>query len=254
MLISPAEWHNRFLIQTQWTARIREYIFSKIPLPSRAKILEVGCGTGALLSDIAMQYPHGQIIGLDINPLFLQFAHQNNKSFFPVQGDGYTLPFESDSMDLVYCHYFLLWITQTHQVMNEIKRVLNKSGVFIAFAEPDYLGRIDYPNELADLGKLQNAALHGQGIRLDSGRQLPQLLEEVGLHRIQVGVLGGQWDLDHSAHERSSEWSMLRHDLFGLDQEELSNYERLDAQARKQGRRVLYVPTFYALGYKSSPN
>jgi SAM-dependent methyltransferase len=252
MLTTSAEWHARFLIQAQWTARIREYFLTRISIPPQAAILDVGCGTGALFTDLIKYFPHGRLFGLDINPNFLEYAFQNNKSFLPVRGDAYSLPFQSEQFDLIYCHYFFLWIADPFHMIKEIIRVLKTGGVFVAFAEPDYQGRIDYPNKLAGLGKLQNSALVKQGASLDCGRKLPELLNQGGLDHIEVGILGGQWDLAEYSPGRISEWRMLHHDLHDISQEVLSVYQRLDTQAWEQHKRILYIPTFYAFGFKSN--
>ena len=49
------DWHERFLQQAAWTFNIREYLIDRIDLDPSSRILEIGCGTGLLLSRIA---PH----------------------------------------------------------------------------------------------------------------------------------------------------------------------------------------------------
>jgi SAM-dependent methyltransferase len=250
MAYTPAEWHARFTVQARWTSQVREYYFSKLPIHERSAILEVGCGTGALFEDMQKYLSPGKIVGLDFNPGNLRFAIGHNHFFLPVLGDAYTLPLRSGHFDIAYCHYFLLWITDPLQVMAEIVRILKPGGIFVALAEPDYEGRIDYPDELIHLGKLQNASLMRQGARLDAGRKLPALFSQAGMEHIEVGILGGQWDMMKASVDRISEWEMLQHDLQEINNQEMEDFHLIDNQAWDQRKRVLFVPTFFASGYK----
>ena len=74
-----------------------------------------------------------------------------------------------------------------------MRRVVQPGGWVAALAEPDYGGRIDYPDALAALGWKQAAAVHAQGADIYAGRKLAGWLGQAGLKDIQVGLLGGQW-------------------------------------------------------------
>ncbi|MCK7482052.1 MAG: class I SAM-dependent methyltransferase [Candidatus Moduliflexus flocculans] len=45
-------WHARYSQQAKWTRNLRAYIFDKIKLDDATRVLEVGCGTGAILSEL----------------------------------------------------------------------------------------------------------------------------------------------------------------------------------------------------------
>ena len=63
----------------------------------------------------------------------------------------------------------------------------------LACAEPDYGGRIDYPDELSEIGRLQMMSLARQGANPQVGRKLKAILREAGIREVEVGILGGQW-------------------------------------------------------------
>jgi cyclopropane fatty-acyl-phospholipid synthase-like methyltransferase len=44
------DWHARYLQQARWTRPLREYLYGKAGVDSARRVLEVGCGTGALLA------------------------------------------------------------------------------------------------------------------------------------------------------------------------------------------------------------
>ena len=55
-----------------------------------------------------------------------------------------------------------------------------------------------------------------------------------------------------SEAEFEAEWRMREHDLAGvLTAKELHRLRAIDRQALEEGRRTLFVPTFYALGWKN---
>jgi len=74
-----------------------------------------------------------------------------------------------------------------------MRRVVKPGGWVVALAEPDYGGRIDYPDQLSALGWKQASALSAQGADTNAGRKLAGWLAETGLKGIQTGLLGGQW-------------------------------------------------------------
>jgi hypothetical protein len=148
----------------------------------------------------------------------------------------------------------LLWVHEPARVVAEIKRVTRPGGAVMLMAEPDYGGRIDYPSELAILGKWQSQALHLAGANPYIGRELAGLLSQNGMVEIEWGVLGGGWSAGTTQEDWEMEWRVLRADLEQiLDmlpevKAELDALQELDRQAWKRGERVLFVPTLYAWG------
>lgn len=249
MTRSIEEWHRRFCQQAEWTKELRRYLRKHIDFVRGARVLEVGCGTGALFSDFT-EYPALKTHGLDIRIDYLSWTKQTAHQALLSQGDAYNLPYASQSFDLVYCHFFLLWVSNPTRILHEMVRLLRPNGAVIAFAEPDYGGRIDYPLDLEPLGQLQEDSLIRQGASTRIGRELPALFHRAGLKRVESGVLGGQWRQLFDEESWQLEWDILRYDSAEfLSDEEIKDLENLDREAYINGERVLFVPTFYALGY-----
>ena len=247
MQMDLEDWHRRYLEQTNWTREIRRALFNKAGLNAGDRVLEVGSGTGAALTRTAEEFGF-QITGVDIDLQSLTFSKDLNRVFDLVQGDGHHLPLADGSFSAAFCHYLLLWVTDPVRVLTEMMRVTRPAGAVIALAEPDYGGRIDYPPPLDDLGRLQSQALQAQGADIGTGRKLGELFQQAGFEGITVGILGAQWE-DTRQGLPGTEWKAIRADLKPvLSDRDLTEYEEIDHAAWAEGRRILYLPTFYAFG------
>jgi len=248
-MFSSAEWHTRFRQQARWTYDLRRYLFQRAGLSQAHKILDIGCGTGALMDDLLDSTP-ASVYGLDINPSHLSVSMRKSPRPRLIQADAHNLPFPNGTFDLIFCHFLLLWVSNPQQVVKEMQRVSSPGGTVLALAEPDYGGRIDYPPALAQIGQWQAAALQQQGADPFVGRKLSTIFHTAGLEQIETGVLGGQWHTAPSAEEWQSEWAMLTADLAHNPTwaSELEQLKSTDQMAWQNGSRVLFVPTFYALG------
>ena len=130
-----------------------------------------------------------------------------------------------------------------------MRRVTKGGGWVLALAEPDYGGRIDYPIRFEEIGKLQTRALIDQGVDPMIGRRLRELFSQAGLIDIRAGVLGGEWMGSQSQEDLDSEWQTIAADLqHELSHEAIEGYRTADAEAWRSGTRILFIPTFYAIG------
>ncbi len=241
-------WHARYTQQAHWTASLRAYIFQKAGLAAARRILEVGCGTGALLQEFPAQTA-AAVHGVDLSLSSIKQASIHAPNSFPLTANGQFLPYPRDIFDLSFCHYLLLWVSDPAAVLAEMKRVTRPGGAVLALAEPDYGGRVDFPPALAELGRWQTESLRKQGAQPEMGRQLAGIFAHAGLKSIETGVMGGMWTAPPSLDEWNLEWEVIKSDLTGqVALKDLQKMENLDRQAWKNGTRVLFVPTFYAWG------
>lgn len=248
-MITPQEWHRRFVQQARWTEEIRRFIIQQIRLTNFQRILETGCGTGAILNSMQHLLPATNFYGIDLRMDYLEAARLYAPKSHLAAADAAGLPAADATFDAVICHYFLLWIKDPASILNEMKRVTRPGGLVIALAEPDYGGRIDYPASLVELGHLQGRALQSQGADPNMGRKLSALFHQAGLSNIHTGLLGGQWNEVPSFEAWESEWAVLQTDLGpAIDKDRLDALRSLDAAAWQKGERILFVPTFYAWG------
>lgn len=269
-MLSQAEWHQRFVQQARWTQDIRRYLYQKIQIQNTRRVLEVGCGTGAVLSDL-LDSTTATVTGIDLAFDRLVFARSIASEAHLAAADGLRLPFPEGAFDVTLCHFYILWVASRSilegsqstpagqaprkgkqtQALREMARVTRPGGYVIALAEPDYGGRIDYPDSLAELGQAQEQALEQQGADPRTGRRLAELMLSAGLKEIQTGLLGGEWSSANppSPDFLKQEWAVLEQDLRGtLSPTGLERLKEIDQAAWDRGERILFVPTFYAIG------
>lgn len=246
MDLTTSQWHERYLQQSKWTAELREFIFNQIGFKGAGTVLEVGCGTGAVLSSLP---GNPSIFGLDIQYPTLGFAKSKRQQTGLICGNAFTIPLADTSFDVTFCHYLFLWLKSPLNALREMKRVTKRGGFVVAFAEPDHAGRIDYPSELRELGALQSQSLAKQGVNLMSGRQISELFFLAGFTEIVSGVMAFQKPGAGLPDWFESEWQMLERDLGGsIAATRLADYKAADEHAWMEGSRILWVPTFYAFG------
>jgi SAM-dependent methyltransferase len=249
MTFSTQMWHQRYQQQARWTKSIRDYLFERVRIQSLNNILELGCGTGVILDEI-INLCTNPPYGVDIDHNAISFAHMFAHRSILTLGDALMLPFATHSFDIALCHFVLLWVKNPQQVLEEMTRVVRSGGYLMALAEPDYGGRIDYPTELAQLGRWQTDSLKEQSANPFIGRELRALFTSVGLIDIEFGVLGGQWKGSQTTEDINLEWDIIYSDLnqkkeFNQSVEELkSSY----FSSHLNELSTVFVPTFYAIG------
>ena len=82
------------------SARFYEDLIREAEIDRGDRVLDVGCGTGTILSYIASK-TEIRGYGLDISEKMLNIAREKNPDFEFVSGDCVTLPYDDSSMDVV---------------------------------------------------------------------------------------------------------------------------------------------------------
>ncbi|HEX2995228.1 MAG TPA: methyltransferase domain-containing protein [Anaerolineales bacterium] len=239
------DWHRRYLQQAKWTRDLRAYLFEKAGLNEANRVLEVGCGTGAILSELP---DHISPQGLDIDRDALAQCQVHALAASLTQGNALELPYSGKTFDIVYCHFLLLWVGDPLRALLEMKRVAKAGAHILAFAEPNYTARHDEPRELVPLGRWQTEALRRQGADPALGARLADLFFQAGIQIVETGIIQ-EAGIDPSPEEWEVEWAVIEADLAELIPDgDLHKMKKLDQQARMRGERVLHVPTSFAWG------
>lgn len=97
------------------------------------KILEVGCGPGALAEALRRQYPKAEISAIDRDSNFISFARENVSGVDFYEGDAAKLPFDDCSFDVTISNTVLEHI-EPKVFWSEQFRVLKPGGVCLCLS------------------------------------------------------------------------------------------------------------------------
>uniref|UniRef100_A0A7C1X6J2 Class I SAM-dependent methyltransferase n=2 Tax=Thermomicrobium roseum TaxID=500 RepID=A0A7C1X6J2_THERO len=121
-------------------------------LPRTARILELGCGGGALLRELAARGFH-ELVGLDLARTALAEARQRQTPASLVLAEAERLPFLDRSFDIVLAADLIEHVDDVEEHLAEVARVLREGGQYLVktpnrpLAEAYYrlVGLDDYP-------------------------------------------------------------------------------------------------------------
>ena len=97
------------------------------------KILEIGCGPGALAQALHRWYPNAQITAVDRDSNFISFAKENCPGIEFLEGDATALPFAADTFDVTISNTVQEHIEPT-AFWGEQLRVLKKGGICLCLS------------------------------------------------------------------------------------------------------------------------
>ena len=156
------------------------------------RLLEVGCGAGAVLAVLGQEFPGVRLTGVDIEPKQIAFARSHLEragvEATLVEGDASALPFADESFDHVWMMWFLEHLADPVAALREARRVLVPGGRLTAI-EVDYSTVRAEPATTPALDALTHAMVRGMAASgwSDAGTRLPGWLAEAGFREVDEG-------------------------------------------------------------------
>ena len=99
----------------------------------KIKILEIGCGPGALAAALHRWYPNADITAIDRDSEFIRFASEQEKGVNFTEGDATALPFTDESFDVTISNTVSEHI-EPSKFFGEQMRVLKPGGVCLVLS------------------------------------------------------------------------------------------------------------------------
>jgi ubiquinone/menaquinone biosynthesis C-methylase UbiE len=121
-------------------------------LPSEARILDAGCGTGEVASRLAELFPRARVLGVDIIDHHLNLARSRYSGLAPRLSFEHQSVFELNaadrSFDLTVCRHVLHSIPYADRVIAELVRVTRRGG-YLHLIPEDY-GMLHFQRGILD--------------------------------------------------------------------------------------------------------
>jgi ubiquinone/menaquinone biosynthesis C-methylase UbiE len=164
-------------------SRLRRWGLSHISIKPNESILDVGCGGGKGIKDLARILSSGKVYGIDYSDQMVQLARRINKRFIEkghveiMHGSVSSLPFTDGMFNLVTafeaCHFWPNLIED----LKEIKRVLKRGGTLLIANEAYKHEKFEKRN--SKLAKWGDMMLH-------TPEEYRNLLTEAGYMGIEI--------------------------------------------------------------------
>jgi ubiquinone/menaquinone biosynthesis C-methylase UbiE len=250
------DWVRKLKQQADDSRPYRQRLYARVGLVRAERVLDVGCGTGAVTLDIA-ESTRGQVVGVDIDEAKLVEARRLLEVVPNLEfqvADVQDLPFPDGSFDLVTLNIVLVYVPDKQRALAEMARVLRPGGHVLATMEPDYAGWIQYPP--GDFVELFFEQLRQMGADLETGRKLKYLFTRAGL-RTEVGIDAE----DEFIFLRDDERKLARFESEVWFYDKLLSMNGWSEEARRAhiaeererieaGLSFSFLPGFYAIGRK----
>tara|TARA_B100001113_G_scaffold9730_1_gene7774 strand:+ start:1432 stop:2289 length:858 start_codon:yes stop_codon:yes gene_type:complete len=95
-------------------------------------ILNIGSATGSGSNILSRNYKDSQVYNIDLSFGMLKKSHlKENKRIKHIQAEASALPFNDNSIDLIFSNLCMPWLNDLPFFFKEIKRVMKKNGLFI---------------------------------------------------------------------------------------------------------------------------
>jgi SAM-dependent methyltransferase len=178
----------------RWSRKVAVELLDWLRVPPGSTWLDVGCGTGALSSQILERERPAAIVGVDPSAEFIAHARSrvsDARVSFQV-GDAQALPVETARFDAAAAALVLNFVPRPEAAMAEMVRAVKPGGTVAAYVW-DYAGKMELMRYFWDAA----VALDPAVAELDEGRRFPMcrpdalkaLFEQAGLDQVEVRAL-----------------------------------------------------------------
>ena len=241
-------WDMHLSRQFGWTKDLRKMLYEKVKMDSHKKILDVGCGVGLIAKEVYDLFGC-EVHGVDVNEKLVEKAKKRFPEGHLVVSDAIKMPFEDNTFDCTMCHFLLMWVKVPGKVIEEMIRVTKPGGFILCASEPDYGGKIDYPDDYNAVAATVRAIQH-EGADPFFGRKLKAMMSFQGL-KPEMGVWANLWDDETMKREFEHIWKFSEITAKGAM---MKNWVKMikerDQQALEKGERVTLLPLFWGIANK----
>ena len=203
----------------RFSDRFREAYMNAFGIDQAKRILELGCGPGALSQALHRWYPNAEIIGTDRDTAFLSFAKVHAPDIRFAEEDATALSVADESVDVTISNTVAEHIEQS-AFFGEQHRVLKKGGVCLVLSArrgihvdaPCVSEKSDFEKEfwsrseayLSELDKELGICLYGM-----NEAEYPLTMQKYGFRDVSVSYLAIDLTPDDPKYSREDAHAMI---------------------------------------------
>jgi SAM-dependent methyltransferase len=133
---------NYEAIMGRWSRRLAVPFLDFSGVPSGGRVLDAGCGTGSLSFALAAHPDLAAIEALDFEENYVAALRERSADprIRAQRGDVCALPYRDEEFDGAYSLLVLHFVSDPHQAMREVRRVLRPGGTAAATVWDNYGG------------------------------------------------------------------------------------------------------------------
>nr|BBH91907.1 hypothetical protein KTA_01060 [Thermogemmatispora argillosa] len=193
-------------------------------LPPTARVLDLACGPGGWVLDLAYAYPEAEVIGVDISPAVVEYASTQAQTrrlanaSFQVMNVMEPLAFPDASFDLVNGRLLAGFMLPAAwpRLIAEGYRLLKPGGVLRLTEGELSLTTSPTLSALHELGtralKLAGQSFSPDGRHVGITPVLPRLLRRAGFQDVRLHASAIDWSIDTPAY-----YSLFKDCMMGLE-------------------------------------
>lgn len=178
----------------RWSRKTGQKFLSWLGAPSGLRWLDLGCGTGALTSQILLDCDPRAVVGIEPSEGFLALARaevRDERAQF-LQGSGDEIPVCDGAVDFAVSGLVLNFIPDKRRAMAELVRSVDVGGTVAAYVW-DYAGHVQFMRYFWDaaIALDPSARDKDEGLRFPICRPaaLTELFSEAGLHSVSTAPI-----------------------------------------------------------------
>jgi len=184
----------------RWSERVAPLFLEFSRLRDAGKVLDVGCGTGALVEIVAGRTDASTIVGIDPSQPFIDYARQRfpDPRFSFNCGDGMALPYPDASFDCALSLLVFPFIPKPIRAANEMRRVTHPGGTVGACVWDSGSGGLEmakiFWDEAVKLDDSVVSEIPERSLHCNRPGQLTQVWRAAGLEGVEEVALEIQTD------------------------------------------------------------